>query len=298
MEGILLVLIIFVIALIFVICAIIVGKIPSDIKKQKEEQELQKLRQLQVQKAEKNKLEQIYQNYKRSSMVPENAYCIGLENISFWIWKEQDFLCFNPRIKNIDDIRYWISHNNNQIRVKDSYIDLPSPVISLDDILQIPLSNIKYFSAEGEFYRENKIAGGGGGGSSLTGAVVGGVIAGSAGAIIGSRKKIDDITSTVIEHDTRCTILSYVDDSGIEKVMTFDYSAFKVLNDIIPEKEYDRVQAIQTANIVAQTQAQTTQQTNTDMIFDSIQKLAQLKESGIISSSEFEIKKGELLARL
>ena len=180
MEGILLVLIIFVIALIFVICAIIVGKIPSDIKKQKEEQE-KKSRQLQVQKAEKNKLEQIYQNYKRSSSVPENACYISLENISFWIWKEQDFLCFNPRIKNIDDIRYWISHNNNQIRVKDSYIDLPSPVISLDDILQIPLSNIKYFSAEGEFYRENKIAGGGGGGSSLTGAVVGGVIAGSAG---------------------------------------------------------------------------------------------------------------------
>ena len=75
----------------------------------------------------------------------------------------------------------------------------------------IPSGQIEYFSKRGEIFRENKISGGGGGGSSIGGAVVGSLIAGDAGAIVGSRNKVNAIKSEIIEHDTRETFLNYFD---------------------------------------------------------------------------------------
>lgn len=76
---------------------------------------------------------------------------------------------------------------------------------------QITLKDIEYFISQGEIYRETRISGGGGGGSSLGGAVIGGVIAGEAGAIIGSRKAGTPITSRLVTHDEREVILYYYD---------------------------------------------------------------------------------------
>ncbi|MFM8424567.1 MAG: hypothetical protein ACKOBL_05265, partial [Chloroflexota bacterium] len=52
---------------------------------------------------------------------------------------------------------------------------------------ELSLNQIECFSQHGEIFRENKITGGGGRGSSIGGAVAGEIIAGEAGAVIGSR---------------------------------------------------------------------------------------------------------------
>lgn len=249
-------------------------------------------------KQEEQKFKEKYSRYKKSSAIPNSAPYIFFKGISFWIWKDNNNIYLNPRITSPNDIKFWIVNNGSRLKIDNVYSELPGRILHLDDILKIPLSNIKHFTVEGDFYRENKISGGGGGGSSISGAIIGGIVAGEVGAIIGSRKKTNEITSTLIEHDTRCTVLTYVDDSGVERTLKFDFSAHKILNDFIPEKEYKRVQAIQTANIVAQTQVQTAQQINSDMIFANIQKLSELKESGILSQAEFEAKKSDLLSKL
>ena len=254
---------------------------------------------LEKQRQEEQKFGERYSNYKKSSGIPESTPYISFKSISFWIWRDGDsnILCLAPRIISSKDIQFWTTNNNSRLILDNVTSELPSRIHHLNSVLKISLSAIKYFAVEGDFYRENKISGGGGGGSSITGAVIGGVIAGDTGAIIGSRKKTNEITSKVIEHDTRHTMLTYVTDSGSIRVMAFDYSGYKILNDIIPEKEYNRVQAIQTANIVEQSKT-IQQQANTDMIFTNIQKLAELKESGILSQAEFEAKKSDLLSKL
>ncbi|WP_010243672.1 hypothetical protein [Acetivibrio cellulolyticus] len=83
----------------------------------------------------------------------------------------------------------------------------------------ILLDKIEYYATRGEIVHENKITGGGGGGSSIKGAVIGGVIAGEAGAIIGSRKKLDPIKSELIAHDNRETFLNFFDDNNIKNSM-------------------------------------------------------------------------------
>ena len=73
----------------------------------------------------------------------------------------------------------------------------------------ISLDKIEYYGVEGKVFRENKISGGGGGGSSVVGAIVGGAIAGETGAIIGSRRKVNEIKSELLTHDNRAMVLNF-----------------------------------------------------------------------------------------
>ena len=72
---------------------------------------------------------------------------------------------------------------------------------------RILLKDILYFKESGQVYRDAIVSGGGGtvGGSSIPGAIIGGVIAGPAGAVIGSRKQgtIAPITTEIKETDER-----------------------------------------------------------------------------------------------
>jgi len=108
--------------------------------------------------------------------------------------------------------------------------------------IKIPFINIKSFSRQGDSYNEVHITGGGGGGgagSSIKGAIVGGIIAGEAGAIIGSRKKINPINPIKTENrfiDKRQTIIemSY---GRNDSYLFFDSDIYDKLLKIIPNKE-------------------------------------------------------------
>lgn len=100
---------------------------------------------------------------------------------------------------------------------------------------ELPLNQIECFSQHGEIFRENKITGGGGRGSSIGGAVAGEIIAGEAGAVIGSRQKVNEIKSELITHDTRETFLNYLDNDK-RYPLFFNVESYQTLNDLILKK--------------------------------------------------------------
>lgn len=143
------------------------------------------------------------------------------------------------------------------------------------------LSDILYFSREGDIYAETKITGGDGGGSNLGDAIIGGIIAGAPGAIIGSRGKTNPIKSETIKHDTRKTVLVCKD-----KKLSFaseDYSAFMQL---IPDKELSVVQAKRAAE-AAQPRIQSPS--------NRMRELKIMLDEGLITQEEFDSKRVEIL---
>lgn len=167
--------------------------------------------------------------------------------------------------------------------------------ISIADlgIKEIPISQIEYFSKQGEIFRESKISGGGGGGSSIGGAVAGGLIAGEAGAIIGSRKKVNEIKSELITHDTRETFLNYFDNDERHSLF-FNADAHQIFTDLMPEKEFNIVSALKSSEIIKN-------QINSDSkksVTDQLRELAKLRDDGIITENEFNEKKKQLLDKI
>lgn len=158
--------------------------------------------------------------------------------------------------------------------------------------VNIPFKNIKYYRLHGEITREQHITGGGGGGTSIAGAVIGGAIAGDAGAIIGSRKPTEEIHTYYTTEDHRKTELRYKENDK-EVSLMFSFSAFEFFESLFPEKNYDIVQEIKKNSIV-----QNTASGNIDDITGKIEKLASLKEQGILTEEEFAQKKSELLERI
>lgn len=153
----------------------------------------------------------------------------------------------------------------------------------------IPVEDIKYFTKEGHL-QHNTVVSGGNDGPSISGAIIGGVLAGGAGAIIGSRVNNKEIKSEIVENDARKTILKYYKNGNLIS-KEYDYQAFNVFEELIPDKEY---------NIVLQNEIQkNTKPTNNDIdIEDSFKKLKDLKEKNLIDESEYQQKKKELLDML
>lgn len=145
----------------------------------------------------------------------------------------------------------------------------------------IPLSDILYFSREGEVYTETKISGGDGGGASIGGAIAGAIIAGAPGAIIGGRGKTNPIKSETIKHDTRKTVLVCKN-----KKWSFapeDYNAFMQL---IPDKEISVVQAKMAAESVQMKEASAS---------DRLRELKNMLNENLITPEEYDAKKSEIL---
>lgn len=193
------------------------------------------------------------------------------KNQRVYIWKADSNICFFPcSPETIDSI------------------SLATLKINL-----VPVSQIEYFSKRGEVFRENKISGGGGGGSSIGGAVAGGLIASEAGAVIGSRKKVNEIKSELITHDTRETFLNYFDGNERHSLF-FDDNAFQRFNDLIPEKEFSIVNAIKSSEIIKNQASANSQKSVTDQL----RELAKLRDDGIITENEFSEKKKQLLDKI
>jgi hypothetical protein len=140
---------------------------------------------------------------------------------------------------------------------------------------------------------ENKITGGGGG-SSLGRAVVGGVIAGEAGAIIGSRKESNPIKSELITHDKREAFLNFYDDNNAKRSMFFAFNDYNVFNELLPEKAYEIVNAIKTNAIINKV----INKNKSENILDQIRELSKLKDERILTEQEFSEKKRALLNKL
>lgn len=149
----------------------------------------------------------------------------------------------------------------------------------------IPLDNIKYYRLIGQKYVTTEITGGGGGGTSIKGAIVGGLIAGEVGAVVGSRKKIDEVKGTSTIHDEQIVLMYSID---LGQVISFNSNAYEIFVKLIPEKEYNEVVESKIEKNISNNEV-------TKNNVDIIREFKKLLDEGIISQDEFDKKKKELL---
>lgn len=145
----------------------------------------------------------------------------------------------------------------------------------------IPFNNIVYFVRDGDFYTETTME------VKRSGRVLGGLIAGADGLILGTNNKTINTTKEI---DKRQTIL-YLEDNGKEDVIIFDTNTYEYFMSKIPQFEYKKVVTFSNKK----------QEANVNSNEDNIAKLkelAKLKDDGILSESEFEKKKKDILNRI
>ncbi|SDL23392.1 SHOCT domain-containing protein [Natronincola ferrireducens] len=184
----------------------------------------------------------------------------------------------NPNI-NKGYIKFYTWKDEKNINFVDSEFNIDIGKV------QMQLDDIKYYYIIGDIYNEMSIEGGGNGGSSLGGAVVGGLVAGGAGAVIGSRKKNDPIKTINKKVDERKTIVVIKENNKVFN-MEFEGKTYDVLLELLPEKERDYVKII------------STKENNEDWLYKQIEKLASLKNEGILTEEEFQGKKKALLEKI
>lgn len=173
----------------------------------------------------------------------------------------------------------------------DKYLNICDTIIR--NGIKIKLDQIKYYRMIGDKYVTTQVSGGGGGGTSIAGAVIGGIIAGGAGAVIGSRKSVEPIQITSSEDDDR-TVLIYSKDQT--KILKFCDEIYEVLLELLPEKEYEIV-----INSAKQVPVQPVISNNSTDYVDMRSKLKQLKamfEEDLITEEEYNRKRQELLGKI
>ena len=143
-------------------------------------------------------------------------------------------LCLAKTLK--DDLTLYECCNVQKYKVKvrlKGYEIIPNKPGFLKLIECYPINQIMFFREVGNVQYTTSVSGGG---VNLAGAVVGGMVAGAAGAVIGSRQAITSSTKT---HDDRKVVLKL--NNGEEKL--FDYKCYDYFIKMIPEKEYSFVMA-------------------------------------------------------
>lgn len=162
---------------------------------------------------------------------------------------------------------------------------------------KIKISRIYYYKIEGDVYSETIVSGGGGGGSSVGGAIVGGLIAGEAGAIIASRKGVNPITSQTVLHDNRTVALYYYPDAESKKLekLTLSKGAYETLFSLLPEKEYSFVLSAKNEKSNANRSVSSAKCPSTK---EKLLELEGLLADALITQEEYSQKRSEILANL
>lgn len=186
---------------------------------------------------------------------------------------------------------YQIESKFSYHRRYDPLLTTPADIgklVPLDfEYVAIPIDKIQYYAKEGDVQYTTKISGGGGGGSSISGAIVGGLVAGGAGAVIGSRQQVNPIKTTTQTHDSRKTILKYHDGDALV-VMAFDgFDAYNFFQKNMPEKDLLSVQ-LQSSQ----------EKPQNDDIREKLKLAKSLFEEGLIDEVEYKEKRQELLKLL
>lgn len=274
-----------IIVALFVVCMVINGVFIGKVFGIKEEPKREERRRIKEKEQEERKKEQERIESKKQLLIKTwnekmKALCCNKEDSvrvlnNNWLWVA------NGNLYEAEDIDRFVERCLNQ--------DLEKYAIEYSCI---PVSNIQYFSAEGDVQYTTRISGGGGGGSTITGAIVGGLLAGEAGAIVGSRKKVNEIKSESITHDSRNTLIRYYREN---ELLTISYDGFDVYNYLLkkmPEKDLLSMQLKGTDK-----QKESAENSLSD-IEEKMSTIKRLYEAGLISKEEFEEKRTELLTKI
>lgn len=228
----------------------------------------------------------------KANTLPQNTIHIGISSYA----ADEKFLYCMPYGKPICNSRELESISGYQERL-DTIDTLVNNVINCDEIIKkIRIDDIEYFQEKGEVNYSTEISGGGGGRINVSGAVIGGLTFGIAGAVIASRAgkaaKNQEIQSETIKHDNRSVVLRYIDTEGKinDEVYSFEY--YDVFNQLIPNKEYAYVQIHGSKN---NTDTGNVKPTVGGIPVEELKQLKELMDMEVITKEEFEAKKRILL---
>lgn len=233
-----------------------------------------------------------YYRIKKQILIPDNCPKIDVETTVFGLpckaqatagqlnYLQNDFYCW------VDNDVLFIFPTEDHFSEKHiTYRTLPKDlerVLDNSDIklYQIKKDDIDYYRIIGEKRAEMRVQ------TANTevnvkGAIVGGLIAGEAGAIIGSQHNRNNVYSTTQHFDERYVELIYRK-SGLIKKLKLSIPAYSLFEEWFPDKEYDFV--------VSNTG------TKNDDSFEIIKKYKKLLDEGIITQEEFDKKKKEVLS--
>ena len=187
----------------------------------------------------------------------------------------------------------WISNNClNVFPMAEYYKEYETSASHKPDITElklrtIPITDILYFEEIGELRKYTKLSGGG---SSLKGGLIGYVLAGDAGAIVGSRESIK--TEVVSEDDRRIELIYKNQDGEIEN-LEFTHDGHKVLKQLIPSKDLRRISNIAISE--SKSMNPDKEQNNSKTTKDKLLQLNELKAEGLITEEEFSIQRQKIL---
>ena len=171
-------------------------------------------------------LSQAKMDYEKIISIPTNASQVtvkhytginaeipgGIWNKNTYLWVENETLYLMSVFANLVDFK--------------TRRNVYKPIV-------IDSKNIVELSQDGNVHYTTNIHGGGGGGSSIKGAIIGGLIAGEVGAIIGSRKPNEPITSSTSKIDDRETILKVLDSNNNLFEISFDYNDYYLISKLL-----------------------------------------------------------------
>ena len=129
----------------------------------------------------------------------------------------------------------WIS-NKDIIFCPDEYY-CGNPINISANAIYVKYENIQYYTKDGSIKYTNQVVNNGNN-ISLSGAIVGGIVAGGAGAIIGSRKDMNQFENITVKHDAVHTYVYYKDNDIIKVLDIEGNDFFQFIIKLMPEKEY------------------------------------------------------------
>lgn len=235
-----------------------------------------------------------YNSIRSGLNIPLNCNKIDVETTVFGLPCKAQALC-GKRMLLKNDFYCWNEDNTlyifpTEAHLEDEHITystLPKDlagVLNPNDIrvFRIPKDEIKHYQISGQERSEVKVQSTDDG-INVKGAIVGGILAGDAGAVIGSQHNKGRIYSNTEHFDERYVELFYSRNGQTSK-LKLSITAYPLLEQWYPDKEYSYV--LSTAPQVS---------TSNGDKFDEVKKYKDLLDSGIISEAEFEAKKKELL---
>lgn len=150
----------------------------------------------------------------------------------FYMRKDGTAICIFPTEEHLTDAH---------IKYRTRTPDLPAKLNPNDIALfKINIADIEYYLISGQETSEFKVEGGGSSGPSITGAIVGGLLAGEAGAVIGGMPKPEPVYTYTKYNEGRCVELVYKENERVQKIK-LSYPAFPFLERWMPEKEYSYI---------------------------------------------------------
>lgn len=235
--------------------------------------------------------EKRYVIYKEVNQIPNNNEIVFLEEFNGEKYSTPTVRNYNGKLVECYGIRKIIWKADNYIKMCELYRGKDDPNRVVEKIT-ISMDNIVFFAMEGDYRIDNIVEGGG---VSIGGALVGGALAGGVGAVLGGRKKI---TTTQKEVDERKTYLYYTENNANKKIV-FSNKDYETLVKILPEKDIEYIEKNQKIyDIKNGANAENNVKENNNSIYEDIQKLAKLKDKGILTEGEFTEKKRLLLDKI